>query len=226
MQSTRSSAGCRNAIRERRVEGAHSPRSESWSGSSIAPSTPWTRYSSRALSPLRESSSTSIPTSSAAAAAARVTNSASPWRLPPWPDRCPAPTHGPTSTRCSPTYRRAMDYEPVRPAHSRNSVTRCRRLRTQSLSREESSSTSRRATQHGERRRGPRLSFVTEGGKLTASAITDTATVPERLIGVDLALVGQAAARMTKPRTEDLASMASFMGQLVVPHDFRPLLRG
>ena len=102
----------------------------------------------------------------------------------------------------------------------------CRRLRTQSaLARRvvidlSARNAARRATA------STRLSFVTEGGKLTASAITDTATVPERLIGVDLALVGQAAARMTKPRTEDLASMASFMGQLVVPHDFRPLLRG
>ena len=71
-----------------------------------------------------------------------------------------------------------------------------------------------------------RLSFVTEGGKLTASAITDTATVPERLIGVDLALVREAAARMTKPAVADLAPMASFMAQLVVPRDFRSLLRG
>ena len=71
-----------------------------------------------------------------------------------------------------------------------------------------------------------RMSFVTEGDRVTASAITDTATVPERLIGVDLALVREAATRMTKPRTEDLPSLASFMGQLVVPRDFRPLLRG
>jgi CHAT domain len=70
-----------------------------------------------------------------------------------------------------------------------------------------------------------RVSFITEDGKVTASAITDSATVPERLVGVDLALVREAATRMARPRTEDLASLASFMGQLVVPRDFRSLLR-
>ena len=38
-----------------------------------------------------------------------------------------------------------------------------------------------------------RMSFIAQDGKVTVSAITDTATVPERLIGVDLALVREAA---------------------------------
>ena len=70
-----------------------------------------------------------------------------------------------------------------------------------------------------------RISFVTDAEQVTASAITDTATVPERLIGVDLALVREAATSMTNPRTADLPSLSSFMGQLMVPRDFRMLLR-
>ena len=71
-----------------------------------------------------------------------------------------------------------------------------------------------------------RVSFVVDGAAIRAAAVTDTATVAERVLGTDLELINQAVARMAVPQAGDLRSLARFLGQLLIPRDFRRLLDG
>lgn len=71
-----------------------------------------------------------------------------------------------------------------------------------------------------------RVSFVADGATVKAAAVTDTATVAERVLAVDLELVAQAVARMAVPGTADLQSLARFLSQMLIPRDFRRLLGG
>jgi len=71
-----------------------------------------------------------------------------------------------------------------------------------------------------------RVSFVVDGATIRAAAVTDTATVAERVLGTDLELIHQAVARMSVPEAGDLQSLARFLSQLLIPRDFRRLLSG
>jgi hypothetical protein len=71
-----------------------------------------------------------------------------------------------------------------------------------------------------------RVCFVVDGATVRAAAVTDTATVAERVLGTDLELIKQAVARMSVPHAGDLRSLARFLGQLLIPRDFRRLLGG
>jgi hypothetical protein len=70
-----------------------------------------------------------------------------------------------------------------------------------------------------------RISFVRDNQVIRAAAITQTATVPERVVDVDLNLIAEAVRRMTDPRIEDLPSHAETLLRLLVPQEFRNLLR-
>jgi hypothetical protein len=70
------------------------------------------------------------------------------------------------------------------------------------------------------------VSFVVDGASIRAAAVTDTATVAERVLGTDVELVNQAVSRMAVPQSGDLRSLARFLGQLLIPRDFRRLLGG
>ena len=71
-----------------------------------------------------------------------------------------------------------------------------------------------------------RVSFVVDGTAIRAAAVTETATVAERVLGTDLALISQAMANMAVPERRDLHSLARLLGQLLIPRDFRRLLGG
>ena len=66
-----------------------------------------------------------------------------------------------------------------------------------------------------------RLSFVTEGPRIRAAAITDTAVVPEREIGVDPKLVDEVVTSMSDPEPEQLSALSTLLARLLVPRDFR-----
>ncbi|MEM8558772.1 MAG: CHAT domain-containing protein [Bacteroidota bacterium] len=71
-----------------------------------------------------------------------------------------------------------------------------------------------------------RVSFIRSDALLKAAAITNTTTVPERIIDVDPQLTMEAVRRMHDPNPADLASLSDMLLRLVVPRDFRPLLQG
>jgi hypothetical protein len=70
-----------------------------------------------------------------------------------------------------------------------------------------------------------RLSFVVDSGRVRVAAITATATVPERIHEFDQSLLYELQARMVDPAPENVAELSSFLAQLVVPSEFRTLLR-
>jgi hypothetical protein len=71
-----------------------------------------------------------------------------------------------------------------------------------------------------------RMSFVRDRTFVRAAAITQTSTVPERVIDVDPDLITQGVRRMSDPSPSAADAHGQVMARLVVPAEFRALLRG
>lgn len=71
-----------------------------------------------------------------------------------------------------------------------------------------------------------RVSFWLDDGQVHAAAITETATVAERIVKVDPGLVTELVERMTDPDPTDgnVAKLSDMLARLLVPHDFRSVL--
>jgi pimeloyl-ACP methyl ester carboxylesterase len=69
-----------------------------------------------------------------------------------------------------------------------------------------------------------RISFWRDTGQVRASAITETATVAERAVKVDPALVDELVGQMTDPELKDVPRLSDTLARLLVPHDFRTVL--
>ena len=70
-----------------------------------------------------------------------------------------------------------------------------------------------------------RLSFWDDGATIRAAAIHEAATVPERLVGVGRDVVDDLVAKMTDPAADDVDELCQLLQQLVVPGEFRDVLR-
>lgn len=69
-----------------------------------------------------------------------------------------------------------------------------------------------------------RMSFVTDGKNIRVAALTETAVIPEREIGVDPELVDEAIQSTRDPEPARLSGLSALLGRLLVPRDFRDLL--
>lgn len=70
-----------------------------------------------------------------------------------------------------------------------------------------------------------RLSVLVRDGELWASAISDTATVPERRLGLELELFEALVKEVALEAGADLERAGALLLRLAVPSEFRPLLR-
>jgi hypothetical protein len=70
-----------------------------------------------------------------------------------------------------------------------------------------------------------RITFAGDPKPYRVAAITNTAVVPERPLGIDPALVRELIARTLDPAAEDAASLGDLVRRLLVPGDFEWLLR-
>ena len=70
-----------------------------------------------------------------------------------------------------------------------------------------------------------RVSFVRAGDRIRVAAITETATVAERDLGVDFALVDELVARMTDPLAARLEDLGDLLRRLLLPADFGDKVR-
>ena len=71
-----------------------------------------------------------------------------------------------------------------------------------------------------------RISFWLDETQVHAAAITDTATVAERIVQVDPTLVVELVERMTDPDPDpaNMTKLSDMLARLLMPHDFRALL--
>ena len=70
-----------------------------------------------------------------------------------------------------------------------------------------------------------RVSFVRAGDRIRVAAITETATVAERDLGVDFALVEELVARLTDPLAARLDDLGDLLRRLLLPADFGDKVR-
>ena len=70
-----------------------------------------------------------------------------------------------------------------------------------------------------------RLSFADDGRFIRAAAIHEAATVPERLVRVDRSLIDELVERTTDPPADKVDDLCNLLGRLLVPAEFRPVLR-
>ncbi|WP_418960545.1 CHAT domain-containing protein [Streptomyces tritici] len=69
-----------------------------------------------------------------------------------------------------------------------------------------------------------RVSALSGVGGLRWAALTERATVPERLVPVDMDLLRQLVDRLTEPSAEDARDLPDLLSRFVVPADFQQLL--
>ncbi|WP_406865131.1 CHAT domain-containing protein [Streptomyces sp. HUAS MG47] len=69
-----------------------------------------------------------------------------------------------------------------------------------------------------------RVSALSGAGGLRWAALTERATVPERLVPVDMDLLRQLVDRLTEPSAEDARDLPDLLSRFVVPPDFQQLL--
>ncbi|MEU6883369.1 CHAT domain-containing protein [Streptomyces sp. NPDC046712] len=69
-----------------------------------------------------------------------------------------------------------------------------------------------------------RVSVLSGVGGLRWAALTERATVPERLVPVDVDLLRQLVDRLTEPNAEDARDLPDLLSRFVVPPDFQRLL--
>jgi pimeloyl-ACP methyl ester carboxylesterase len=70
-----------------------------------------------------------------------------------------------------------------------------------------------------------RVSFVRAGERTRVAAITETATVAERDLGVDFVLVEELVARMTDPLASRIEDLGDLLRRLLIPADFGDKVR-
>ena len=70
-----------------------------------------------------------------------------------------------------------------------------------------------------------RLSFADDGRFIRAAAIHEAATVPERLVRIDRSLIDELVERTTDPPADKVEDLCNLLGRLLVPAEFRPVLR-
>ena len=70
-----------------------------------------------------------------------------------------------------------------------------------------------------------RLSFADDGRFIRAAAIHEAATVPERLVRIDRSLIDELVERTTDPPADKVDDLCNLLGRLLVPAEFRPVLR-
>jgi CHAT domain-containing protein len=66
-----------------------------------------------------------------------------------------------------------------------------------------------------------RISVVQDQGSLRWAALTERSTIPERVVEMNLELVGQLRDRLTAPTVPDAADLPRLLTRLVVPVDFQ-----
>jgi hypothetical protein len=66
-----------------------------------------------------------------------------------------------------------------------------------------------------------RISALEEGGVLRLAAITETATVPERIVSVDPKLIDEIVATINDPDKDPPPNLATFLLRLFLPREFR-----
>ncbi len=69
-----------------------------------------------------------------------------------------------------------------------------------------------------------RVSFWDDGQVIRTAAIHQSATVPERLVGVGRDVVDDLAAKLTDPAPEDVGELCDLLYRLLVPAEFRDVL--
>ena len=69
-----------------------------------------------------------------------------------------------------------------------------------------------------------RVSFWDDGQVIRTAAINQSATVPERLVGVARDVVDDLAAKLTDPAPEDVGELCDLLYRLLVPAEFRDVL--
>ena len=82
----------------------------------------------------------------------------------------------------------------------------------------------RRAPDTPEARIPARVSFWDDGEVIRTAAINQSATVPERLVGVARDVVDDLAAKLTDPAPEDVGELCNLLYRLLVPAEFRDVL--
>jgi hypothetical protein len=70
-----------------------------------------------------------------------------------------------------------------------------------------------------------RISFWDDGQTIRTAAINQAATVPERFVGVGRDVVDDLIAKMTDPPAEDVEELSHVLQRLLVPAEFRDVLR-
>ncbi len=70
-----------------------------------------------------------------------------------------------------------------------------------------------------------RISFWDDGQTIRSAAIHQAATVPERLVGVGRDVVDDLIAKMTDPRADEVVELCHLLQRLLVPAEFRDVLR-
>ena len=70
-----------------------------------------------------------------------------------------------------------------------------------------------------------RVSFWDDGQTIRAAAIDEAATVPERLVGVGRDVVDDLIAKTTDPAADDVDELGRLLQRLLVPTEFRDMLR-
>lgn len=82
------------------------------------------------------------------------------------------------------------------------------------------------STETGGTTPGPtRISFISGDNGITVAAISDTAVIPVRFDTLDDALVEEAIRDMTDPPVDRVAALSRLLARLVLPRDFRDLLK-
>jgi hypothetical protein len=69
-----------------------------------------------------------------------------------------------------------------------------------------------------------RISFWEDGDTIRAAAITQAATVPERVVGVSRDVIDELAEKCTDPAADALGDLSDLLYRLVVPPEFREAL--
>lgn len=70
-----------------------------------------------------------------------------------------------------------------------------------------------------------RISFWDDGQTIRAAAIHQAATVPERFVGVGRDVIDDLIAKMTDPAPDDVENLSRLLQRLLVPAEFRDVLR-
>jgi CHAT domain len=82
----------------------------------------------------------------------------------------------------------------------------------------------REEEEEGDPTQPTRISFAFDGKRISVAALTKTAVIPERFIGIDFSLVEEAVGRMIDPPPESLPTHSTLLARLLMPREFREKL--